>query len=71
MFAGSVDVDDARHERPAWIARLEHAGSLQSALVPEPGAARRAVFYVFGYLAMATGVFLLIGGLVNAPFITW
>ncbi|MGE5311812.1 MAG: formate dehydrogenase subunit gamma [Nitrospirota bacterium] len=71
MFAGSVDVDDARHERPMWIARLEHAGTLQSALVPAPSAAGRAVFYVFGYLAMATGVFLLIGGLVNAPFITW
>ena len=71
MFAGSVDVDDARHERPMWIARLERAGTLQSALVPAPSAAGRAVFYVFGYLAMATGVFLLIGGLVNAPFITW
>jgi len=71
MFAGSVDVDDARHERPIWIARLERAGTLQSALVSKPSAAGRAVFYVFGYLAMATGVFLLIGGLVNAPFITW
>ena len=71
MFAGSVDVEGARHERPAWIARLEHAGSLQSALVPGPSAAGRALFYVFGYLAVATGVFLLIGGLVNAPFITW
>jgi len=71
MFAGSVDVEDAKHERPTWIARLEHAGSLQRALVSEPSAAGRAVFYVFGYLAMATGVFLLIGGLVNAPYITW
>ena len=71
MFAGSVDVEDAKHERPTWIARLEHAGSLQSALVSGPSAAGRAIFYVFGYLAVATGVFLLIGGLVNAPYITW
>ena len=71
MFEGSVDLEAARHERPAWIARLEQTGKLESMLVAEAKVGRRALFYLFGYAALAFGVFLLIGGLVNSPSITW
>jgi cytochrome b subunit of formate dehydrogenase len=71
MFEGSADLEATRHERPAWLSRLEQTGELDRKLVPETGVARRAVYYVVGYLALACGVFLLVGGLINSPYITW
>jgi hypothetical protein len=71
MFEGSADLEATRHERPAWLARLEQTGELDRQLVPETSLARRAVYYVVGYLALACGVFLLVGGLLNSPYITW
>jgi cytochrome b subunit of formate dehydrogenase len=71
MFEGSADLEATRHERPAWLARLEQTGELDRQLVPETSLARQAVYYVVGYLALACGVFLLVGGLLNSPYITW
>jgi cytochrome b subunit of formate dehydrogenase len=71
MFEGSVDLDAARHEKPAWVERFESSGSLDNVLVAGSSIWRRTFFYIFGYAAIATGVFLLIGGLVNSPHITW
>jgi len=71
MFEGSTDLDATRHEKPAWIARLEKSGKLKSILVTEAKLGWRAFFYLFGYAAIVFGVFLLIGGLVNSPYITW
>ena len=44
---------------------------LESLLVPEAGVRKRALFLLFGYGAVTLGVFLLIGGLVKSPYITW
>jgi len=71
MFEGSADLRATRHERPGWIARIESAGKLESVLIPEAKVGRRVVFYLFGYAAVALGVFLFIGGLVNSSHITW
>jgi cytochrome b subunit of formate dehydrogenase len=71
IFEGSADFEAMRHEKPAWVARLEEAGQLESALVPEVSARQRALIYLIGMTAVAVGVFLLIGGLVNSPYITW
>jgi hypothetical protein len=71
MFEGSVNLDAARHERPAWIARLEQSGKLEGILVSKAKAGWHLLFYLFGYAALAFGVFLLIGGLVNSPYISW
>lgn len=71
MFEGSVSLNHTRHEKPAWVERLAQDGKLESALVPEAGVRKRVLFLLFGYCAVAIGVFLLIGGLVNSPYITW
>lgn len=71
MFEGSVDLEAARHEKSAWIERLEQTGKLESQLVAEASARRRALFYAFGYAASVFGLFLLIGSLVNSTSITW
>jgi len=71
MFEGSVDLNAARREKPAWVARMEQTGKLESQLVAEISVRRRALLYVFGYVAVGFGLFLLIGGLVNSTSITW
>jgi hypothetical protein len=71
MFEGSVDLDATRHEKPAWVERLAQEGKLESVLVPEAGVRKHVLFLLFGYCAVIIGVFLLIGGLVNSPYITW
>lgn len=71
MFEGSSDLDDTRFEKPAWIARMEETGELENALVPEANTGQRLFYYLFGYAAMAAGIFLLIGALANFRQITW
>jgi cytochrome b subunit of formate dehydrogenase len=71
MFEGSVNLEFARHERPAWVARLEKTSKLESLLVSKTSIGLRVFFYLFGFAALIIGVFLLIGALVNSPYITW
>ena len=71
MFEGSVGLDAARHEKPVWVARLEQSGKLETMLVREAGPGQRVFFYVLGYAAVGFGLFLLIGGLLNSPYVTW
>ena len=71
IFEGSVPLETVLHERPAWIARLKESGRFYLCLVAEASPLRRTAFYVFGYLAVATGFYLLIGALINSARITW
>ncbi len=48
MFDGSIDLEKARHEHPAWVERLEREGRLQEALVPPPPVPLRILYFVFG-----------------------
>jgi len=71
MFEGSVSLDAARLEKPSWIARMELTGKLEAALVPTANRYMRLLYYLIGFTAVGVGLFLLIGGLVNSPRITW
>ena len=71
MFEGSVSLASAHHERAAWVQRLKHEGRLETLVVDDTHPIRRAVYYVFGYSALFIGLFLLFGGLLNSPYITW
>jgi hypothetical protein len=66
MFEGSVDLESTRHERPAWIGRLEASGKLEGALVAEASTSLKKVYYLLGYTAIVIGTFLLIGALANS-----
>jgi hypothetical protein len=66
IFEGSVDLESARHERPAWVTRLERGGKLEEALVAESAPGMKIVYYLFGYTAIVIGVFLLLGALANS-----
>ena len=71
MFEGSVSLEAARQEKPSWIARLEQNGELRSNLVSKANPTWRLLFYIIGFCAVGFGLFLLIGGLVSSPYITW
>jgi hypothetical protein len=66
MFEGSVDLEKARHERPAWVARLELEGNLQSNLIGSTPKASRAIYYVFGFTIIICFLYLLVNGLANS-----
>lgn len=71
MFEGTVSVEETRHERPAWIERLQEEGRLESMLTSEAPAGRKAVQYGLGYLAIAAGLLLLVGSLLYIRAVTW
>jgi cytochrome b subunit of formate dehydrogenase len=71
MFEGSADLDATRHEKPAWIKRLEQSGELEGVLIPETKSPQKVIYYVFGYSAVAVGLFLLFGALANVAYISW
>jgi cytochrome b subunit of formate dehydrogenase len=60
MFAGSVDLEEIRKEKPLWIGRLEAEGKLAGAVVPAPAPWFRVAYFIFGYLALSLGLYLLV-----------
>jgi cytochrome b subunit of formate dehydrogenase len=60
MFAGSVELEELQREHPMWIVRLEEEGKLAEAIVPAPASWFRVAYFIYGYLALAVGLYLLL-----------
>ncbi|RJR47893.1 MAG: cytochrome C [Deltaproteobacteria bacterium] len=71
MFAGSVELEKEREEKPLWIARLREEGKLEEAVVPGPPPWYRVVYFVFGYTALTIGLYLLVTIIVYRNYIKW
>ena len=71
MFEGSTSLKAVEEEKPAWVGRLKENDALERALVVESGGGLRTAYYVVGYAAIACGVFLLIGALINLAGVSW
>jgi cytochrome b subunit of formate dehydrogenase len=71
MFAGSVELEKEREEKPLWIARLQEDGRLEEVMVPGPPRWYRIVYFVFGYTALAVGIYLLLNILLYRNYIEW
>jgi hypothetical protein len=65
-----MDLDEARHEHPLWIERLEREGALEAALAPDPPVALRLLYFGFGYAMIILGVYLVVFGLMNVAALT-
>jgi cytochrome b subunit of formate dehydrogenase len=63
MFDGSVDLEKVRHERPAWVERLELQGSLNGLLVQSSPLYLRVLYYALGFAIVIGCLYLLIQGL--------
>jgi cytochrome b subunit of formate dehydrogenase len=70
MFDGSVDLEEARHEHPQWVARLEKKGQLGTSLVTPPPVPLRILYFLFGYSIIMLGLFLLVFAIANAALLT-
>lgn len=71
MVSGSADLALTRHERGDWVARLTREGRLEALTTAPSTFASKVVSYTFGLAAVAIGLILLIGGILNIPNITW
>ncbi|MBW1699619.1 MAG: hypothetical protein JRH18_12140 [Deltaproteobacteria bacterium] len=66
MFGGGIDLEKVRHERPAWVERLEKEGRLQGLLIDKPPFTLRMIYYVFGFTMLAGCLYLLVNSFLNA-----
>jgi hypothetical protein len=66
MFEGSLDLEKVRHERPAWVERLEQERKIKSILATDAPMGLRIAYYAFGFAVMVTCLYLIINGLANA-----
>jgi cytochrome b subunit of formate dehydrogenase len=69
MFAGSVAIEEAMEEKPAWVERIKQEGGLEVAAASPPAAWYRIVYFVFGYAAVAFGIYLLISAITYSRYI--
>jgi cytochrome b subunit of formate dehydrogenase len=66
MFEGSVDLEKARHERPAWIERMEQNSNLHTTLTDSAPKALRILYYACGFTIIICFLYLFVNGLANA-----
>jgi cytochrome b subunit of formate dehydrogenase len=59
MFAGSVELEELEQEKPMWVVRLKEEGKLEKAMVPAPVPWFRVAYFIFGFLALGVGLYLL------------
>lgn len=64
MFAGSVPMEEAMEERPAWIERLHKENKLAGASASPPAFWYKAVYYIFGYSIVIFGIYMLVNGII-------
>lgn len=69
MFAGSVKLEEAMEEKPVWVERLKAEGKFETAQAAPPAVWYRVVYFIFGYSALAFGIYLLINGIVYSRYI--
>ena len=71
MFAGSVELEKELEEKPIWIARLQEEGKLEQVAVAGPPQWYRIIYFVFGYTALAVGLYLLINLIIYRSYLEW
>lgn len=71
MFSGDTDLRSAEEERPAWLARLRTNDMLSDRTDEDVSFIRLAGSYVIGLSAVGLGIYLVVGGLMNAGLVSW
>jgi len=71
IFTGRAGLKASKAEKAAWLARLEQEGKLRSVTAGEASMPARIIAYVVGFTAIFIGLYILVGGLLNARYITW
>ena len=69
MFSGSVVLEETKKEKPAWVERLESAGKLERIKTKPPALWFKVVYFVFGYSALLSGIYLLVAGIMYSAHV--
>ena len=69
MFLGSVTLEEAMEEKPRWVERLKKEGKLEYSRANPPARWYRITYFVFGYMAIVFGMYLLINGIIYSRYI--
>lgn len=67
MFSGSIPIETAMEEKPAWIERLKKEGKMVDVSADPPARWYKTIYYIFGYSAVICGIYLLIGIIIYSP----
>ena len=54
-----MKLEELHREKPMWIVRLKEEGKLEEAVVQAPPSWFRVAYFIFGFLALGTGLYLL------------
>jgi cytochrome b subunit of formate dehydrogenase len=71
IFDGGMTLAEARHEHPAWVARLEREGQLEDATIASPPWPVRIGYFLFGYAMIVLGAALTVFAILNAALLTF
>jgi hypothetical protein len=69
MFLGTVPLEEAMEEKPRWVERLKKEGKLEYSRANPPARWYRITYFVFGYMAIGFGIYLLINGIIYSRYI--
>jgi cytochrome b subunit of formate dehydrogenase len=70
MFSGSIPLEEAREEKPLWVARLKREGRLMRLQAKEPNPWFRLAYFMFGYAALFSGLYILVNGIFYSRFVS-
>ena len=69
MFSGSVHLEEVLKEKPAWVERLKQEGKLEFMITKPPAPWYRVVYFIFGYIALGFGIYILVNGIIYGRYI--
>jgi cytochrome b subunit of formate dehydrogenase len=69
MFSGNIHLEEALKEKPAWVERLKKEGKFEQAMTNSPSRWYRVLYFIFGYIALGFGLYILINGIVYGRYI--
>ena len=64
MFSGNVTLHEVVEEKPAWLDRIRQEGLEENMTARQPATWYRAAYMFFGFAAVASGIYLLINGII-------
>ncbi|MBC15957.1 MAG: cytochrome C [Desulfovibrio sp.] len=71
MFSGDTNLESVEEERPAWIDRLRVTGELDQRIVTDAPVISIVLSSIIGLSAVAMGIYLVVGGILNINFVNW
>lgn len=70
IFSGTVRLEKAMEEKPAWVKRLKEEGEIERSAAKPPALLFRVAYFIFGYGTMGFGLYLMIKGIIYSRYVS-